>query len=60
MRKISFSVKTPCTFCDSATALARSWPNGFSITTRALTFSVSRCALSVSMIGPYAEGGVAR
>jgi len=33
MRKISSSVKTPCSFCDSSVALNRSWPNGFSTTT---------------------------
>ena len=58
IRKICDSSNTECTKSLSRTALSRSCPNGFSMTTRA--FSVSPASRSIAMTASAARGGTDR
>ena len=58
IRKICDSSKTECTKSLSRTALARSCPNGFSMTTRA--FSVRSASRSMAITASAAFGGTDR
>ena len=59
MRKICDSEKTDPTASLIACADARSWPTGFSMTTRALA-SAAPISSSCSQIGPKRPGATAR